>query len=137
MKSKLIIWIGLLCAVAVVIGVWFSQPTIRYTPHGIFLPAKDYKPYQGPATGTVFILERYPAIYVKLGLINVEQHFSGNNAQLIQRQTLDYAKALAAKHGATAIVITQAYIDQPKGVEKGLGGIHFSGVAINVPRADF
>jgi hypothetical protein len=137
MNSKVTVLVGLVCAVAISVGVWFAKPRVSHTPHGIFLPAKNYTPYTGKPVATIFLIDRFPSDYQALGIINVEQHFAGKDKAKIQRQTLDFAKSLAAKQGATAIVVTQAYFDQPKGPEQGLGSIHFSGIAIKVSQADF
>lgn len=136
MKAKITVLIGLFLAVLASVGMWFAKPRIIHTPHGIFLPSKTYQPYHGTPSATVFIVDRFPPDYETLGTINVEQHYAGAHATTIQQQVLNFAKALAAKQGATAIVVTEAYFSQPKGPEKGLGSLHFSGKAIKVTQVD-
>jgi hypothetical protein len=136
MNAKTTIFFGILCAIAITVGTWFAIPKISHSPHGIFLPANTYTPYTGKPSATVFIINRYPLTYQKLGTINIEEHFDGKSPNRIQQKVLAYAKALAAKHGATAIVVTQAYFDKPTGVEAGLGALHFQGTAIKVPQAE-
>ena len=137
MNSKQLSCIGLFCALAITIGVWFAVPQIKHQPHGIFLPDKSYQPYDGLPSRTVFLINRYPLVYQKLGQVRIEQHFAGKNAQQIQTQAINFAKQLAAVHGATAIVVTQAFFVQPTGVEAGLGNFTFIGTAIKVSQADY
>lgn len=137
MNAKYLSCIGLLSALAVSVGLWFAVPTVQHLPHGIFLPAKSYQPYTGAPTPTVFLINRYPLVYQKLGQIRIEQHFEGTNAEQIQKQSINLAKQLAATHGATAIVISQAFFDQPTGVESGLGNFTLIGTAIKVSEAGY
>lgn len=134
MHSKLIVLLGILCAIAVTVGTWFAIPKVHYQAHGIFLPAKTYTTFTGSPAQTVFLLPRFPRDYQALGTINIEQHFDGHHRARIQKDVLDLARNMAAKHGATAIVVTQAFFDNPKGVEAGLGALHFQGIAIKVPQ---
>ena len=137
MNPKLLSCTGLFCALAITIGVWFAVPQVTYYPHGIFLPAKKYKPNHDLPSDTVFLISRYPLAYQKLGQIHVEQHFSGVHAKQIQAQSIQFAKQLAASHGATALVISQAFFDQPTGVEAGLGNFTLMGTAIKVSQVGF
>lgn len=137
MSPRLLSCVGLLCAIAVSVGLWFAVPQVTHQPHGIFLPAQNFKAYKGPPSSTVFLIDRYPLVFTKLGIIRVEQHFAGNNAPAIQQQAISYARHLAAIRGATAIVVSQAFFDQPTGAEAGMGNFTLIGTAIKVPQADF
>lgn len=127
--------IGLLTAAIITTVVGLSVPKINYQPHGIFLPAKTDQSYAALPASTVLVLNQYPLAFEKLGEISIERHFLGENKKTVN-SIVDYAKTIAAKHGATAIVVQRFFADRPAGVESGLPSYSFLATAIRTtPRS--
>lgn len=96
-------------AILVIISAlfWLTQPSNNYQSHGILLPTG--KTYPAVSIDKIKVLGHFPADYTDLGVIRTTHHFSSvsiDQQNQEERDNLQYAKYLASKSGANAVVVT-------------------------------
>lgn len=93
-----------LAIVIIVLAVMFiTEPHTAIAPHGIFLPSTN-KSYPAVSASNVQVYKSAQPGAKIIGQIRVERHFDklGNNTEA---QVVNYARNLAAKSGATGLVV--------------------------------
>ncbi|MCF6764874.1 hypothetical protein L3V82_03740 [Thiotrichales bacterium 19S3-7] len=94
----------IIIAVILVLFYAFYPITTSYSPHGIYLPQTTETYASIPPSAVEAI--NVPPNAKPIGLINTLIHFQSTEQSALEAdadQSITYAKALAAKHGANAI----------------------------------
>jgi len=107
--------------------VYWSAPRFPTKPHGIFLPSKTNTSFTPTDPNTISITSVKPAHFQRLGLIRIEQHYTGGKPQKNFQQMAQLARELAAKAGANQIIVINAGV--PRFVAP-LNQSFFRGIAI-------
>ncbi len=120
--------ISLLIAIIAVVILYFFAPRFNNQPAGIFLPSvqSDTLPSYN---GNVAVYTNYPVQYKALGIIHIEKHIQSNTIEA-QQQVIEYAKTMAAKHGANALVVNGFGPAIEQGAESGLSSLILYATAI-------
>ena len=107
----------LIIIAAVSVAVIYTSPKQVNLPHGILLPASATSYLSiAPSKIQVYNFSTLPAHYQHIGLINTSIHYTDTTHKALQKdyqQLVNYAKSLAAKHGANGIVLGQAMPSGP------------------------
>lgn len=105
------------------------SPKPDLSPHGIALPAKQTLPPSNAEDVRLFPFP--PERYVKVGTVNIEQHFAKAPTKTPQ-EIENYAKTLAASLGANAVIIT-TFGHTPADAQGPAAGLYiFRGIAAHI-----
>lgn len=99
------IYFAIIAITAVVL--FLTSPAKDMSVHGVFLPATS-QVFQSVPADTVQVLSSMPTEAKVIGQVRTAQHFTTTDTKAIhvlQYEAINYARAKAAQHGATALVI--------------------------------
>ena len=129
--------IHLIIIIAVVMVSLWANPAPKDEVHGIFLPTTDAQ-YPAINANNVAVLSALPAVYTKIGNIRTTLHFSSTSQEAFNKDcriSTEYARQLAGKAGANAIVFPNGWCSKSVGSVGPLDGVMVSPIAIRTVTA--
>ncbi len=106
----------LVVALLVLVVVYVTEPAAPILPHGVFLPSSN-QTYPAKSANQVNVFDAPPAGAKIIGNVRVELHFS-HQSKRSEAAVIEYARGLAAKAGANALIVKTFFGTPQAGLEQ-------------------